>query len=78
MKKVLFPFHIEEGVYKEAFISAVKFARTMNAELIMLNTFEINVDNTITQEKYDKLIKNPGFVHERKKVMVKYTFTEDY
>lgn len=59
MKKILFPFQIiEEDVYKEAFISAVKFARNMNAELILLNTFEIEIDNNITQEKYNKLIKD--------------------
>ncbi len=57
MKKILFPFQLEEDIYKEAFVSAVKFARNMNAELILLNTFEINVDNNITADKYNKLIR---------------------
>ncbi len=61
MKKILFPFEIDNPLYKEAYIYAVKFARNMNAELIMLNVFSIEVSDDITQESYNKLIKNSWF-----------------
>ena len=58
MKKVLFPFEIDHTCYREAYVYAVKMARNLGAELIMLHAFHIEVDNTITPEKYDKIIKN--------------------
>ena len=57
MKKVLFPFEINLECYKEAYVYAVKVARNLGAELIMLNTFEIEVDNSITTELYETLKK---------------------
>lgn len=58
MKKVLFPFEINRSCYKEAYVYAVKIARNMGAELILLTAFEIETDNTITKQKYDLLVKN--------------------
>lgn len=56
MKKILFPF--QPGLEnREAFIYAVKTARNMNAELIMLNAFDVEVDESITREKYAFLLK---------------------
>lgn len=56
MKKILFPFQVGKE-NKEAFTYAVKAARNMNAELIMLNAFDIPVDDSITKEKYKHLLK---------------------
>lgn len=55
---MLFPFEIDHTCYREAYVYAVKMARNLGAELIMLHAFHIEVDNTITPEKYDKIIKN--------------------
>ena len=57
MKKILFPFEIDNPVYQEAYIYAVKFARNLNTEVILLNAFSIEADNFITKEKYAMLIK---------------------
>jgi len=61
MKKILFPFEIDNPVYQEAYIYAVKFARNLNTEVILLNAFSIEADNFITKEKYAKLIKEKWF-----------------
>ena len=58
MKKVLFPFEINQDCYREAYVYAVKVTRNLGAELIMLNAFEIEVDDTITPQKYDLIIRN--------------------
>lgn len=57
MKKILFPFELDNPLYNEAYVYAVKFARNMNAELIMLNTFKFEVDDNITEETYNLRIK---------------------
>ncbi len=57
MKKVLFPFEINQECYREAYVYAIKVTRNLGAELIVLNTFEIDVDNTITAERYENLKK---------------------
>jgi len=57
MKKVLYPFEINRPVYRETYVYAVKFARNLGAELIMLNAFELNLYDSITQQDYDQLIK---------------------
>lgn len=56
MKKILFPFVLGQE-NKDAFVYAVKIARNMGAELIMLNTFLFEVDSSITKEKYKTLTK---------------------
>ena len=61
MKKILFPFEIDDPVYQEAYIYAVKFARNLNTEVILLNAFSIEADNFITKEKYARLIKEKWF-----------------
>jgi nucleotide-binding universal stress UspA family protein len=59
MKKVLFPFEISHTCYREAYVYAVKMARNLGAELIMLHAFHIEeVDNTITPGTYNTIIKN--------------------
>lgn len=57
MRKILFPFELKNPVYSEAYIFGIKFARIINAELIVLNAFKVDVGNDITQEKYNKLKK---------------------
>lgn len=42
MKKILFPTDFSEGA-TNAFIHALEFAKIVNAELILLHTFEIPV-----------------------------------
>ncbi|MRT93924.1 hypothetical protein [Ancylomarina sp. 16SWW S1-10-2] len=58
MKKILFPFQLNNEIYLEAFIIAAEFARKLNVELILLNVFSLDVDNNITQDIYNKMIKN--------------------
>ena len=57
MKKIFFPFELNNPVYREAYVYAIKFARNVNAGLIILNTFKLDVGDDITQEKYDHLKK---------------------
>jgi len=57
MKKILFPFEIKNPIYKEAYLYAVKFARNLNAELILLNTFQLVLDDDITRDKYNILVR---------------------
>ena len=43
MKKILFPFEIDNLNYKEAYVYAVKLARNLNAQVILLSAFLIEV-----------------------------------
>ena len=61
MRKILFPFELNNSVYKEAYIYAIKLARILYAELIVLNAYKVEVVNDITQEKYDNLKKENWF-----------------
>ena len=61
MRKILFPFELENPVFIEGYIYGIKFARIINAELIILNAFKVEVGNDITQEKYSNLIKKNWF-----------------
>jgi nucleotide-binding universal stress UspA family protein len=61
MKKILFPFEIGNPIYKEAYVFAVKLARNLVYEVILLNTFGIEADNEITKEKYARQIKEKWF-----------------
>ncbi len=61
MKKILFPFEIENPIYKEAYVYAIKLARNLHTEVVLLNAFLIEVDNSITQEKYGKIIRDNWF-----------------
>jgi len=61
MKKVLFPFEVDVAAYKEAYIYAVSLARNLRAELILLNAFYVEADNSITRSKYTQLLKNNWF-----------------
>jgi nucleotide-binding universal stress UspA family protein len=61
MRKILFPFELNNSVYKEAYIYAIKLARILYAELIVLNAYKVEVGNDITQEKYDNLKKENWF-----------------
>ncbi|MFC2113466.1 universal stress protein [Bacteroidota bacterium] len=61
MKQILFPFEIDNPIYKEAYVYAVKFARNLNTQMILLNTFIITAGNDITKDKYSKLIRNKWF-----------------
>ncbi len=58
MSKILFPFQLNNDIYKEAYIAAVKIARNLNAELILLNAFELDLQDDITEILYHKMIKN--------------------
>jgi len=61
MRKILFPFEEDKTLYREAYIHAVKFARKINAELILLNVFQVEVGNDITEEKYARLKRDNWF-----------------
>lgn len=61
MRKILFPLELGNPVYREAYIYGTKFARKINAELIILNTFKVEVGNDITEEKYAVLTRNNWF-----------------
>lgn len=61
MRKILFPFELNNPIYREAYIYGIKFARKINAELIVLNVFKVEVGNDITEEKYSKLKKDNWF-----------------
>jgi nucleotide-binding universal stress UspA family protein len=58
MRKILFPFEIHHAWYKESYVYAVKLARNLGAELIVLNTFQIEAGDNITQSQYDQLVRN--------------------
>lgn len=58
MKKILFPFEINQNIYKEAYVYAVKFARNLGAELIMLNVFEIDDEYSHTSKEYKKIVRD--------------------
>lgn len=55
MKKILFPFETNHVIYREAYVYAVKFARNLGAELIMLNVFEMDDAETPTQRNIKRL-----------------------
>lgn len=61
MRKILFPFELDNPIYREAYIYGIKFARKINAELIVLNVFKVEVGNDITEAKYGKLKKDNWF-----------------
>jgi nucleotide-binding universal stress UspA family protein len=61
MRKILFPFELDNPIYREAYIYGIKFARNINAELIILNAFKVEVGNDITEEKYSHLKKDNWF-----------------
>ena len=61
MRKILFPFELDNPIYREAYIYGIKFARNINAELIVLNVFKVEVGNDITEEKYGRLKKDNWF-----------------
>lgn len=61
MRKILFPFELDNPIYREAYIYGIKFARNINAELIVLNAFKVEVGNDITEEKYSNLKKDNWF-----------------
>lgn len=61
MRKILFPFELDNPIYREAYIYGIKFARLINAELIVLNVFKVEVGNDITEEKYGRLKKDNWF-----------------
>ena len=57
----MFPFELENPVYKEAYFYAVRIARQIYAELIVLNVYQVEVGNDITEEKYGKLKRDNWF-----------------
>jgi len=61
MRKILFPFELGNSIYMEAYIHAIKFARKISAELILLNVFQVEVGNDITGKKYSKLKRDQWF-----------------
>lgn len=62
MRKILFPFLVGQPQYKEAFVVANRFAHKLNAELILLNVFELELDDSITKESYNKQVKNKWII----------------
>lgn len=57
----MFPFELDNPIYREAYIHGIKFARKINAELILLNVFQVEVGNDITEEKYSRLKRDNWF-----------------
>lgn len=61
MRKILFPFELDNPAYMEAYVYGIKLARNINAEMIVLNVFQLEVGNDITMEKYNNLKKTFWF-----------------
>jgi len=61
MKKILFPFEIGNPIYRDAYVYAVKLARNLYREVILLNTFKIEEVEDITEATYHKLIRENWF-----------------
>ena len=61
MRKILFPFELDNPIYREAYIHGIKFARKINAEMILLNVFQVEVGNDITEDKYNRLKRDNWF-----------------
>ena len=61
MKKILFPFEIGNPIYRDAYVYAVKLARNLYKEVILLNTFVIEAVDNITEATYSKLIRDNWF-----------------
>jgi len=61
MRKILFPFELNNPNYRDAYIYGIKYARKINAELIMLNVFKVEVGDDITEEKYSRLKRDNWF-----------------
>ena len=66
MKKILFPFETNQPIYKEAYVYAVKFARNLGAELIMLNVFEIESEIYFLQRNTKRSFRITGSRHTRR------------
>lgn len=62
MRKILFPFELDNPIYQEAYIHGIKFARKMNAGLILLNVFQLEVGNDITEKKYERLKRDSWII----------------
>jgi nucleotide-binding universal stress UspA family protein len=69
MKKILFPFEMNRVYYKESYVHAIKLARNLGAELILLTAFDVPVDNTITRDKYSQLVRN-NWINAYKEIIV--------
>lgn len=61
MRKILFPFELDNPIYREAYIHGIKFARKINAELILLHAFKVEVGNDITKDKYTRILRDNWF-----------------
>jgi nucleotide-binding universal stress UspA family protein len=61
MRKILFPFEKDQTIYREAYVYAVKFARNLGAELIMLNVFEVDEDIINSPKDYKRIIRDNYF-----------------
>ena len=61
MKRILFPFETNQHICKEAYVYAVKFARNLGAELIMLNVFNVDVEDCPTSQDYKKIVRENYF-----------------
>ena len=61
MKKILFPFELDNPAYRDAYVFAVKFARNITADLILLHVFDIDMNNTTTREEYNKMVRNKWY-----------------
>ena len=58
MKKILFPTDFSEAA-NNAFVHALEFAKIVNAELVLLHTFELPVyDNQFFPENYNLLFNS--------------------
>ncbi len=78
MKKILFPFEIDNPIYREAYVFAVKFARNLNTEVILLNSFTVEVDNAITKDKYTRLIRDKWLKAYNEISMYNQYYLEDH
>jgi len=58
MKKFLFPFEIGNPIYREAYVYAVKLARNLHRELILLNAFILEVGNDINRDSYARMVRD--------------------
>jgi nucleotide-binding universal stress UspA family protein len=78
MKKILFPFETGQPIYKEAYVYAVKFARNLGAELIMLHALEVDDESVDSPKEYKKIVRDHYFRAYQEIIRFNKHYLNDY